>query len=174
MSYSIVCRGCGSVSQSGRVDPDDGRWYSVCVYIYIYIYICVYIYIYICIIHDYIIINSHMIITTTTTTTIIIIIIIGIIIMMAGGTAAAAGRIGRPNLYAGLYSWLGILSRSMFPVQEQPPGLYSWLGAFPWSLFLDLDSCRQAAAIDYDIHPVSVRRFPSFRTQPLENPSHYL
>ena len=24
------------------------------------------------------------------------------------------------------------------------------------------------------LHPVSVRRFPSFRTQPLENPSHYL
>ena len=24
------------------------------------------------------------------------------------------------------------------------------------------------------IHPVSVRRFPSFRTQPLENLSHYL
>ena len=24
------------------------------------------------------------------------------------------------------------------------------------------------------VHPVSVRRFPSFRTQPLENLSHYL
>ena len=41
-------------------------------------------------------------------------------------------------------------------------------------VFLFLPPLRTPSIGLYDIHPVSVTRFLSFRTQPLENLSHYL
>ena len=52
-------------------------------------------------------------------------------------------------------------------VRQGPHAAWVFISQTPVVLFENIE-------FDETLHPVSVRRFPSFRTQPLENLSHYL
>ena len=92
-------------------------------------------------------------------------------------TKSLLSRCGKRLYYYGSFAWFpsqDTLDISSYPLAPSPisgmggqgpvvPKMAAGRGALPGA---DPPPCP--------VHPVSVRRFPSFRTQPLENLSHYL